>query len=211
VGARGGSAGSQFCTDAGLVAAGPDGGPCSECSGGRYKATNGSNACQLCDDSAPTDDRTWCRCLDPHALFLEHRCVCAPGYTQAADSGEGASQCTPCAPKTFKESAGNGACAACPAYSTSEVVGSTSWEDCQCNAGYTLMATVCRACPAGKHKERLGALACTLCVEGTYSTAEAASAPSTCLPCPPRSNSPTGSPDLGACACGSLPRCHPDA
>lgn len=190
-------------------AAGPDGGPCSECSGGKYKAIDGSCACKVCGDaSEPTDNRTWCRCLDPHALFLEERCVCVPGFTQA--SGSGGPRCTPCSAKTFKGWSGNAACTPCPPYSNmpSETVGSTSSEDCQCNAGYTLMANkaACSRCPAGKYKERQGYQACRLCAAGTYSPVSAASSASTCLACPSRSHSPAGSQDVAACACASLPR-----
>ena len=74
--------------------------------------------------------------------------------------------------------------------------------NCTCNKGYTGPDGMeCRACFAGSFKHLNGSAACTLCLQGTYSTATAAISEATCQGCPSHTYSGAGSGLLTNCTC----------
>jgi hypothetical protein len=59
----------------------------------------------------------------------------------------------------------------------------------------------CTACQAGKHKALTGAVACTDCLQNSYSTAEAATSSATCVACSTNAVAVAGSSDASMCLC----------
>ena len=70
---------------------------------------------------------------------------------------------------------------------------------CQCILGYTgNNGDTCLPCSAGQYKDVNGSAPCTDCRANTYSVHTAAISNTTCLPCPPNSQSEPGAP---CCLC----------
>ena len=109
-----------------------------------------------------------------------------------------AAVCAPCGVGFYKIARGNEACVACPDEMTTSGTGSSSVNDCHCNAGYTgADGGVCALCVAGKYKTVVGAgsLACTTCPANSHSPGEGATAVTACL-----CNAGFTGPDGGGCA-----------
>lgn len=81
--------------------------------------------------------------------------------------------CVDCASGTYKTVTGTGSCTTCPPKSSTSGVGSSSLDDCTCNAGYTpdVVTGECTACPVGTYKAAPPSRsACTSCGTGRTTT-----------------------------------------
>ena len=118
---------------------GRDGGPCTACTPGTFKAGKGSTKCSSCEGglkkypSAPNVFPPTCLPCPLHATPVDintvaqtARCECDPGYT-----GNNGDACPPCASGKFKLTLGSAACSDCPAATYSSVLGASSSDDCQ--------------------------------------------------------------------------------
>lgn len=144
---------------------GLNGGSCTDCVAGKYKAASGSAACDLCSAgkfSAATGQSTSATCQN-----------CPAGQYSVA----GATVCTNCAANSYASLTGSSTCSTCPALSSSPP-GSSAVTQCTCNAGSSGPAggpcTIndcvagttgppgsCTACVAGTYKDTAGAQTCT--------------------------------------------------
>jgi len=100
--------------DAGYT--GPDGGACTPCAAGSYKASRGSQSCATC----PPNSTTAPGMMGASSLDA---CVCGGGHT-----GEGHA-CRACAAAKYKDVTGSAACFPCPAGYYSSAA-STASSDC---------------------------------------------------------------------------------
>ena len=208
---------------------GPDGGPCTACPAGKYKAESGSAACTDCDAGKYSSTL---------ALTTEAECDTCPSNSGSASGSTSLEQCqcfagygfnivlnecTQCEVGKYKSDTGNTECTSCPASSTSPLE-STSLFECTCNAGFTGEdGTACIACEAGKYKPNTGSGDCTDCPAASYSTESAAtsvdvcdqceagkyldisqsSSSIVCVSCPTHSFSPSASDSSDDCVCNS--------
>jgi hypothetical protein len=124
---------------------------CEECPPGTFKAEGGREPCAMCGGGMTS----------PAGSKDETACECKPGFRP---SSAGGAVCEICKAGTYKEQAGEGACLLCAANSVSPE-GSTSADECECNAGYTLDTEhgLCAACEPGTYKDALGPQPCTAC------------------------------------------------
>ena len=120
---------------------GADGGPCTACSPGTYKAISGSGSCTSCpahsSSASGSDGLTDCKCV--------------AGYT-----GTDGAACTACEVGSYKAVSGSSSCATCPAH-TSSAGGSDALTDCTCLAGHSASSdgVACTACTAGSYSSCL--------------------------------------------------------
>ena len=123
--------------------------------------------------------------------------------------------CTACLADSYKDTATNTICRACPAASASPMAAADATE-CRCNAGYTGDdGDVCDACAAGTYKSASGNTTCTRCPQGTYTEpdAEALVTPAGCAACPDGTTAALGSFDgnascVGRCPAGTVGNVH---
>jgi len=142
------------CSDTWLLGVSP--GSCLPCPGGQYKTgVDSSTSCTPCE-------------------------VCGPGLSREGCGGSGPGACLPCAAGKYKLASNTGGCLQCPPHTTSPA-GSISYQECTCNAGYTMTDGLCEACSAGKYKATPGN--------------------DTCSQCPWHAVSPEGSRNISACQC----------
>ena len=183
--------------DAGFT--GPNGGPCTACAAGSFKAGAGSAACTLCeaDEYSLSAAAT---CESCHANSSSEAgsdeladCECNAGFS-GADGGP----CVLCAVGKFKDSIANEACSDCLDNSFSEFEGATSCvscldssahstgrDRCLCNAGYTQADTVdtrpdCTPCAANTYQAGSGETSCFEC-DANANGPEASATPVTCF------------------------------
>jgi hypothetical protein len=205
---------------------GPDGVACTACNAGGFKDTNGSAACTLCSQgkyltaTAAIVQDTCVSCPSyTHSgagSGLLTNCTCNKGYT-----GADGMECAACIAGTYKGSNGSSPCSLCSegTYSTgtgeiSEITctecpphsfsghGSSAILNCTCNKGFTgPNGWVCTECNAGSYKDVNGSAPCSLCSQGTYSTATTAISQATCVSCPSYTYSVAGSRLLTNCSC----------
>jgi hypothetical protein len=142
-------------------------------------------------------------------------CICQAGYT-----GMNGTECTACAPGTYKDVVGDGLCELCSGGKYSGVAGSSGCEscpantsmlqespgqthgDCVCDAGYVQTnSSGCQACAAGTYKTMRGDLPCYACGPGKFSSTLAATSEDTCLSCPLNAFSISASSALDDCIC----------
>lgn len=196
---------------------GPDGGPCSACLVGEFKAENGSalcqscaagqygnltaaTACTLCPVNSGSDpgstDIAYCTCDPAFSGPDGGPCsACAPGTFKVV---QGSEACLPCAAGTYNNASAMTACATCPSSSDSAAA-SVAIQGCICNIGYTGNdGGPCSACLAGSFKDRNGSAACSLCQPGFYLDAQGQSV---CLQCPEHTLSLPGTPSIQGCVC----------
>eukprot|EP01052_Picozoa_sp_SAG31_P029626 SAG31_NODE_2958_length_4852_cov_1.980644_7_plen_220_part_00 len=98
-------------------------------------------------------------------------CDCDAGYTGTIFHDDDV--CEACSIGQYKDASGPAACTPCPTASTTDQVGSTSADQCNCEAGYVMGETGCTACPVGSYAA-YGDEECTPCTDGA-STAMVAS------------------------------------
>ena len=192
---------------------GEDGGACTACGSGRYKAVVGSAPCSECQENnyqplyAQTSVTACKYCgansLSPVANALQASCQCAPGYT-----GENGGICTACFMGKFKPAKGSQPCTLCPSETYSgataqtsittckqcpqfslAVMGSSARTDCHCIQGYYtddfgLETSRCTMCAPGTYNDKLNAEACSKCAAGKFSDKDAATNEETCTTCP---------------------------
>ena len=149
---------------------GPDGGECTECLAGQYKASRGSAGCSKCDG----------------------------GTASRATAAVAKSTCQPCTNEQYA-AAGSAVCQSCPRDAQS-VEPRNVRTTCQCNAGsHGLDGGTCRACPSGTYKLRAGSHPCTQCASGKFSNAQQQDTEDTCRECQAHEFAPSGSSTCSAC------------
>ena len=154
--------------------AGPNGGPCVACAAGKYKAIQGTAACNQC----------------------------VGGKYVSASASTSIDNCLACDVNTYS-AVDSSKCEQCPSHSSSVAMSSVQTA-CICDPGYTgPNGGSCVACAGGKYKIVAGTVACTLCVGGKYSTTAGATSASTCLNCPLHTNAQSGSDQVEDCTCNT--------
>ncbi|EKX34804.1 hypothetical protein GUITHDRAFT_118978 [Guillardia theta CCMP2712] len=140
---------------------------CTPCPAGEYNPYSNQTACLTCPVPTTT--------LSEGTTGIAG-CVCPKGYSRLANG-----LCSPCSPGTYKDTAGNEACALCPVGRDSDVFGGDSVDSCYCLPGYT--SANCDPCGVGFYKTTTGPGLCTACPAGYFQPAEVAVSPTRCLPC----------------------------
>lgn len=111
---------------------GLDGGPCAECSAGKFKPAAGPHSCTPCHAGSN----------GPAASTASAQCVCIAGYFSTSV----VAQCQPCLAGTYKNSSGNRLCDTCTANSVTvspnadarvATEPATAVTDCVCDASFT--------------------------------------------------------------------------
>lgn len=162
---------------------------CVACAAGTFKAAVGNHSCTACPEHT----------VSAGGGSSPDACVCGPGYF--ADGG--GAGCVPCAPDTWKAGAGAGACLPCDA-AASAAPGATRVEQCVCNAGYAgAPGAACRACEAGKYRERDAEYICADCPADTYNDQPAAALAVECAACAANTSTlgAAGARSARECAC----------
>ena len=139
-------------------------GYCDSCPADTYKGTIGPGACTPCNAHAST------------ILYAVRTsisdCRCNPGY------GGSVGYCELCPVGTYKPSTANVACNSCSPL-TNLLVGSTTYDDCVCDVGWT--GVYCYKCRHNTYKDFPG--------------------PGACIDCPANSASVQGAPNIETCKC----------
>lgn len=128
---------------------GADGDVCVECEAGKYKTTIGASVCTPCPLNSYSNA----------ASTLLQQCLCNAGYT-----GANGAQCSVCAVGTYKPLSGESECINCADNEISPQA-STDISACECNVGhaYNVDTNSCEECIAGKFKDSIGDIDCSLC------------------------------------------------
>jgi len=151
---------------------GPDGGSCTICGSGKYKAIIGSSDCIGC----PANSNS------PNGSTQSSDCKCDRGFS-GPDGGQctacqagtyktkiGSSSCKQCTKGEYKPDAGSGVCETCPPYTTTSSSGSTHISDCKCDVGFTGPdGGSCEECDENKYKDIIGNNACANCPPNSIS------------------------------------------
>ena len=119
-------------------------GSCEKCAGGTYKAVPGSALCETCNAATPispegsvnADACTQCG-TNSVAKTDSTLCICKMG----SEKINGASSCSLCSTRHYKNVEGDNACTLCPLNSMTTGVGKTQWTDCKCDATNGWQAT----------------------------------------------------------------------
>lgn len=169
---------------------GEDGGPCVDCSAGKYKNTIGSEDCSLCPNNmystvtAATHISTCASCT-PHAESNKGSdsatdCLCVAGYEK---SGENCVQFSagyisvfdqPCVGCAADNESGNVICNPCP-QNTQSLAHSYDLAQCACNPGYEAGDSTedgCVKCHIGFYNAKKHS-SCIPCAKGSYSDRQA--------------------------------------
>ena len=129
---------------------------CEQCVSGKY-STGGENACVACGDHTTSI---------PGSTSI-HDCQCIEQYEDTSDDNFTIT-CTRCPEGKYKNTIEKDAvCLDCQSNAQPVLVGMRY--ECQCNAGYTANAHLCRACEKGSFKGVVGDFACEECESGKYS------------------------------------------
>jgi len=221
-------AGSQAGTACACIAGyiGPAGGPCtvcvagtyqsatdacSQCTAGKYSASdgrNGSDACLSCptgtdsvagslvcgckggwDSHTGPDGGPCTKCSDwSHSNGIgDAPCVCSAGYP-GPDNGV----CVACTIGKYQAGRGDLACVSCPAGHEALAAGATVCTKCPLQSFKAHDGDgLCRACPRGKWADIAGATECTCDPDGKMRAGPGAPPSRTC-DCPPGTNGPPG-------------------
>ena len=140
---------SQHCPEQGM-------GEGIACPVGTYSPNLGSQSCLDCGPGRYND-----------RVGQESCTKCAPG---SATATEGSITCTECATGEYAGGNGFAACKVCPSFSTTDAVGSTSIDDCQCAKGFYEIADItagskaCNACPEGGTTSGAGSMSFNDCI-----------------------------------------------
>jgi hypothetical protein len=220
--------GSNELTDCQCEAgySGPDGGACSACAAGSYKAIEGSAACTFCgvgfySNATAAASVESCGACPGNSSSVAgsariDQCDCNPGYRQTLDHDA----CIQCSPGYYDSALNRYECSQCAGGLYSAAVGATGNETCQpCSAGYYSEAgsADCDRCPANSNSPPASALitdctcnpgatgsdgaTCTACVAGKYKDTVGAD---TCTDCGAGTYSAVGGASL-ANTCTSCP------
>lgn len=139
-----------------------------------------------CELNPSRPDQPWSGCI-----------ACEVGKQASGAVSGGSWTCEDCPTGRYKQYAGPEACTACPTHSL-PTNGTQTQVSCECNAGYTKVASRCDPCAAGKYKSVPGDGECTDCPAiktvasptGSESEADCPCAPgyqfdgATCAECP---------------------------
>ena len=107
---------------------GPNGGPCTACDAGKFKADVGPQACADCPANS-------------NSLSGAEICLCEPGYEGVAGS------CQACVENKFKAGSGEGPCEPCG----SNAYSSAGSAECTCNPGWRGPPSECVICPPDRY------------------------------------------------------------
>ena len=212
---------SRFSCRCNVGATGSDGGPCVQCSAGKFKENIGDAPCIDCEagkySQSVGSSSTCSACPDdsssPAGSSTSTACACNAGFT-----GPSGGTCVQCPAGKHKAETGNSACLQCEGGKFSSTAGSTSESTCSlcpelsssppgsvqcvCNPGTSGPdGGPCARCEAGKFKSLAGSGACEECEEGKFSGEIGARTESTCSACPQDSLSPAASTTLNDCLC----------
>ena len=176
-----------YTTDGGLMSD-PTLFRCRPCQAGLYKDWVGQEICRPCPPFSSS--------LPGAARLVD--CTCIPGYV-----GRNGSECSACAPGTFKNLSGpqectmcsqgkfsgelagvaETVCEACPTNMTSQTSGAADASSCMCEAGFqrSIAGDRCLACPPGFFKTGIGDDDCEPCQRGKYADRQASLG---CIDCP---------------------------
>ena len=212
--------GSCVCN---VGATGPNGGTCSLCVTGKYKAVNGTAACTDCWAGSYSGalganrSETCLSCADNSSSVagssVVTACVCNAGA-----SGPNGGPCALCVAGKYKTVSGTSVCLNCSANTFSTVTGATSISACSncgansqsggssaacvCNKGYTGPdGGTCLGCVPGTFKTGSGSAECTLCVNNTFSGVVGSTNASVCQACQTNAISAAGSVGQEYCYC----------
>ena len=133
--------------------------------------------------------------MEPSGAINNPRCICPEGFSKRA-SGAG---CDACALGKFSKSFDSTICLGCPTGSTTLQTGSTNASQCVCSAqsGRVMMADGRCQCPPGSQvNDESGG--CKPCSANLYSSGYDATS---CLSCPERAVSLSGSASASDCSC----------
>lgn len=159
---------------------------CSPCGIGFFKPELNNVSCTACPGNSST-------AMDNATDLAE--CLCNPGFFR--ENGV----CTECQPGTFKPILSDANCTTCTpnSHSPSNSITNTS---CVCNLGYIgPNGGPCEACVAGKYRSGADTSICDDCKPGKYNVVVAATSADACQPCPPNTNSSSGSGSTLDCVC----------
>jgi hypothetical protein len=151
---------------------------CTACAIGQYKAElANAAACDICPAFSTTTAT---------GAMSMNECRCLAGYAGVIVEGaEPPSTCDECAEGQYTSLPGTARCLACPSNSGSEVTGSTSVTDCECDAGFTgtisAPTDTCDACPIGEFKQDTGPGLCEPCPENAVTASVGATQLTDCL------------------------------
>lgn len=167
---------------------GNDGGPCSECSGGFFKAVSGSALCEACAPNTYSNGTAATHCTEchensntlAHSTYLRD-CLCLPGFEP-----NGPNECSVCPAGKFKNVTANVACTQCLAGQYENETGATACRACNansipnnqrtaclCQKGFSAESAInpsCEACAVGLYKDEVGNLDCTHCPDDQHTT-----------------------------------------
>ena len=138
-------------------------GTCQACPIGKYKNVTGDHACTECPFGSTTDGNA--------SLDLSD-CQCSLGYFASSTGIE----CTACPVGEYADNLASTSCKVCaatsppgsPGFTTTIGEGSTSIDDCVCEAGYAGGDSVaCTPCPNATFKAVASNGDCSLCPRGT--------------------------------------------
>ena len=213
------SAGAACLCNAGY--SGANGGTCSVCVAGSFKASNGSAACELCPNntfSAGIGRRSACEACQTNAVSVagsvsQASCYCKAGHAHAV----GMLTCVECNRGTWNSQLGRSACSNCSVGEYSVNYGAIGRETCvACPLGQWSPegSPNCNVCPANSRAAAGGASLescvcdagytgadgspCAACGAGTYKAAAGSAA---CSTCPALMSSPGGARSLPECWC----------
>jgi hypothetical protein len=185
---------------AGSYSSSPGATACSICPPNTFSTTAAANSLALCLRCPPNTNTT-----GPTA---EHRdqqtdCVANIGYFGVPGSPAapcpagsfstafGSTACTTCGPNTYSAAfaaSSSSTCQPCPANTVTAGFAPADRDrltDCVADLGHSgLAGSAASPCPAGSFSATTNASICTVCGNGLYSVAIAATSPSTCVPCP---------------------------
>lgn len=209
--------GSTFCICNGGYS-GTDGGECTACEAGSYKAENGSTPCSMCQAGTYLNITGGTACMEcPGGNMISRsgtvsvmECICDAGFS-GPEGGpcdpcgvgtytnvNGSSKCFECAAGTYLNMSGGTSCVSCPGNHSHSRPGSVKVDSCVCNAGFTgPSGAQCTACEKGAYKSVNGSSACITCGGGTFTDFVGSTS---CVGCPENSDSGVGSSSL-SCLC----------
>jgi len=157
------------------------------CNAGYVRESDACNACDAGKYQERTEavSRYYLTCVDcpvnsdsPSASASVTACICNAGYTGADGTAcsacaagtykdtAGSTECLPCPSATFKATAGPGTCTECALVLPNSLSGTgsgTGAQNCQCNAGYTLVDGACNLCSNTTFKNVPGNGTCSGC------------------------------------------------
>jgi len=183
---------------------GPDGGACTACAPGSFKAGPGDASCTPCpaDTYQNLSAATVCEaCVERSTSLAEsgrddiEDCLCdsgvgrlgareSPSCVTCVEGEFEDTTCEGCLDDSFTNTTGAVACQACPANAGTHMDEQEARTYCECDTGYTSDTTedapLCAACPEHTYKDEPGSGSCTACWRDSQAL-EASTAVADCM------------------------------